>query len=203
MGVLERTIAATTSLDEVFSAESRALLAAAAPETYRQYLARLYGFVAPLERELAKIPELRTLVDSRRFDKHELLRHDLEALNTRADELQLCSAIPIFTDVQTALGWAYTTERGSLGHTTLFHSLATQLPREAAFAASYLKCYFGAIGETWRGFVDGLEAAGRTEHDAARIITAAQDATAKYRAWSRVSHVPIEVRASSFTGSPR
>jgi heme oxygenase len=194
--VLDRLMAATAALDEAFAAESRALLEAAAQEAYRQYLARLYGFVTPLEHALANHPELRTVVDTRRFDKHELLRRDLEALNTRADELQLCSAIPVFNDVQTALGWAYITERGSLGHTTLFHSLATLLPREAAFAASYLKCYFGAIGETWRGFVEGLEAAGKLEHDAARIVAAAQDATAQYVAWSRLTTVSFEARAS-------
>ena len=194
--VLDRIIAATAALDERLATETRALLEAAAQEAYRQYLARLYGFVTPLELELAKHPELRTVVDVRRFDKHELLRRDLEALNTRADELQLCSSIPVFNDVQTALGWAYITERGSLGHTTLFHSLASLLPREAAFAASYLKCYFGAVGETWRGFVEGLDAAGKRDNDAARIVTAAQEATAKYVAWSRLASVSFEARAA-------
>lgn len=183
--VIERTIAATSSLDDAIAARSRALLEVATPEAYRQYLARQYGFIAPLERALARLPDLRFAVETRRFDKHERLRRDLEALNTRADELVCCSEIPIFNDVQTALGWAYVTERSSLGHTSLFQGLASLLPREAAFAGSYLKCYFGAIGESWREFVESLDAAATSEHDETRIISAAREASTRYAAWLR------------------
>ncbi|HEY5927054.1 MAG TPA: biliverdin-producing heme oxygenase [Kofleriaceae bacterium] len=184
--MIEGIIAATSSLDEALATESRALVQTATPEAYRQYLARLFGFIAPLERSLAKFPDLRSAVDTRRFDKHELLRRDLEALNTRASELVCCSEIPIFNDVQTALGWAYVMERSSLGHTALFQALASLMPREAAFAASYVKCYFGAIGESWRNFVEALDAAATSELETTRIIAAAQDASSAYVAWSRV-----------------
>ena len=158
----------TGALDDAIAGESRTLIEAATPEAYRHHLSRLFGFVVPLERSLARVPSLRSFVAGQRFDKEQLLRRDLEALNTRSDELQCCSSIPTFNDAQTALGWAYVTERSSLGHTSLFHSLAALMPREAAFAASYLKCYFGAVGEAWRNFVDGLDAAGQTEYDVAR-----------------------------------
>jgi len=184
-------MAATKPLDEAIGEEWQLLLSAASADAYRAYLARIFGFVAPLERALSRVPDLASYIHPRRFAKHELLRRDLEALGIRAEELPVSSAVPPIEDAQRALGWAYIIERNTLGHTTLFHSLAAVLPGEAAFASAYLKCYFGAVGETWRTFDDALVAAGANDSDADRIVIAAQHATACYVQWSTSTTMPI------------
>ena len=189
MAIIDRLLGETHDLDVQTGEEARAVLAGS-EDTYRQWLARTYGFVAPLEAALSDVSELSDFVDSRRFRKHELLRRDLEALSAHAYGLATCTKMPVFEGVQDALGWAFVIERAALGHNVLFRGLATSLPREAAFASSYLKCYFGAIGEMWRGFVESLELASAQPHHAERLIAAAKRAVDCYCEWSRAA-VPV------------
>jgi heme oxygenase len=126
---------------------------------YQRYLARVYGFVAPLERSISTTPAIEKYVDLRRFNKEELLRRDLLALhytNHQIDVLPQCS-VPLFNTAAEALGWAYFIERSTLAHGSTFRAVASHIPGDVAFASSYLKCYFGAVGEMWRAFSDSLD----------------------------------------------
>ena len=85
------------------------------PRAYQRYLARTYGFVAPIERSISTTPDIERYVDLRRFNKEELLRRDLLALhysNHQIDSLPQCS-VPLFNTSAEALGWAYFIERST------------------------------------------------------------------------------------------
>ena len=79
------------------------------------------------------------------------------------------------------LGWLFTIERSTLLHTSVFHVLARQHPGEMAFAASYLKCYFGAVGEAWLRFGALLDTVTVTDEDVTRLISAARAAFEVYQ----------------------
>ena len=65
--------------------------------------------------------------------------------------------VPLFDSPAEALGWAYVIERSTLGHHNLFRHLASRMPGEIAFASSFLKSYFGAVGEMWKNFLHALD----------------------------------------------
>jgi heme oxygenase len=150
---------------------------------YQHYLVRTYGFVAPIERSISTTPDIENFVDLRRFNKEELLRRDLLALHYtthQIDTLPQCT-VPLFETAAEALGWAYFVERSTLAHSATFRYVASCIPGEVAFASSYLKCYFGAVGEMWRGFGDALELANNT--NAKAVIVAARAAFTLYQRW--------------------
>jgi len=161
------------------------LLGPASAHDYQRFLTRRFGFVAPLEHMVVGIDGIEHYVDVRRFTKHELLRRDLMSFRMTAaevDQLPRCP-LPVLTAPEEALGWAYVIERSTLGHSNLFHHLASIIPGEVAFSSSYLKCYFGALGEMWRGFGHALEVFSSTPSRSMRVLQGARGAFRTYRTW--------------------
>ncbi len=150
---------------------------------YRSYLTRMYGFVLPVERSIQRTPDIGSYIDVRRCQKHELLRRDLTALrmtSQQIDAIALCP-VPWFDTPEEALGWAYLIERNILHHGELFRRLASTNPGDAAFAASYLKCHDGVVGEMWRIFRHAKEVFQGERRD--RLRTATKAAVRCYESW--------------------
>jgi len=186
MRLAERINAETSSFHSEADEDTIRLLGAITADDYRRYLMHTYGFVAPVERAIVQVPSAERYVDLRRFNKQELIRRDLRALHVAEiviARLPQCE-VPPLANAEAVLGWAYVLERGTLGYSNLFRHLASVLPGEAAFASSYLKCYFGAVGEAWRSFLQALDVAGDHDEQHARdVIGAATTAFRTYRAW--------------------
>jgi len=166
--------------------DNELLASPVSPREYQRYLARTYGFVAPIERSITTTPAIERYADLRRFSKEELLRRDLLALHYtthQIDQLPQCS-VPLFDTPADALGWAFFIERSTLSHPAVFRHLASCIPGEVAFASSYLKCYVGSIGEMWRGFSESLDMLA-SEVEAARqqVIEAARTAFRFHQRW--------------------
>jgi heme oxygenase len=181
--LIDRLMAETESFHAEADAEHVPLLGLVTARGYRRFLVRRYGFVGPIERSLIAIGGVDKLLDTRRFVKHELLRRDLLSFRMNAaaiDQLPQCT-VPVFGGLAEGLGWAFVIERSTLGHTNLFRHLAAILPGEVAFSSSYLKCYFGALGEMWRDFGRVLDRVGELEQ--ARVIDSARTAFRTYRTW--------------------
>lgn len=180
--------------------QDRALLRGPmAPGDYRRYLARMYGFVVPLERSIAGVRGLDRVIDPRRFRKGEKLRADLVALRFPPDALEALPrcTLPRFESVEEALGWAYPIERSTHEHTSLYRHLATNAPGDAAFASSYLRCYFGMIGESRNRYGDALEAVVDCDLTARRVIECARASFRAWRSWRAAQDallsIPTEV----------
>jgi heme oxygenase len=187
--VVARLIERLHAETEVFHAEADEdalqLLGPVAVADYWRYLTRCFGFVGPVERGLAATARLDQIIDIRRFHKGELIRSDLASLRMKKDEIEAlpqCS-VPLFDSVEEALGWAYVVERSTLGNHNLFRHLAAVMPGEIAFSSSYLKCYFGAVGEMWRAFGQALDRVGNPPSRGERVVEAAKTAFRTYRAW--------------------
>ncbi len=156
-----------------------------ASSDYRRYLTRMYGFVLPVERSILRTSQIGSYIDVRRFQKHDLLRRDLLALRLTApqiDAIALC-AVPVFDTPEEAFGWASLIERNTLHHAELFRRLASTNPGDAAFAASYLKCYDGMVGEMWKIFRQAVEVCQGTKERRERLVAAMKAAFRCYDSW--------------------
>lgn len=178
----------------------RQLLGPARAEDYKRFLVRTYGFTCPVEHAIASVPGIEQHLDPRRLRKHELLRRDLSGFQMSTEQISRipqCS-VPVLDSPPEALGWAYPLERAALGHSQLFHHLAAIIPGDVAFTSSYLKVYFGAVGEAWKGFGRTLEVfADRPQH-ARRIIEAARAAYRCFRTWRHANEQrPVPAPAAS------
>ncbi len=154
---------------------------------YGRFLVRMYGFVAPVERLILAAPEIDDYIDVRRFTKHELLRRDLRGFGLSVDaidRLPRCAIMP-FELADEALGWAYFIERGTLAHGNLFRHLAEVMPTEFAFTSSFLKCYLGTSGETWRRFTTVLDRIADSPTGRQRLVDAATTAFRTLVDWRR------------------
>lgn len=173
----------TKSLHADVDDETLQLLGQVSAADYWAFLSRTYGFVFPVERSLATTVGLERLIDVRRFRKHELLRQDLLSFGMTPEQIEHLrqATVPVFESVEDALGWSYLIERSTLGHHNLFRHLGALLPGDVAFTSSYLKCYFGSVGEMWRGFGRALDLL--PERSAPRVIDAAKLAFTTYRIW--------------------
>lgn len=164
------------------------LLGPVTPDDYRRFLVKMYGFVIAVERSIAGVRDLERVIDPRRFRKADMLRIDLRALrftDRAIDALPQCT-LPVFDRVEEALGWAYPIERSTLGYTNLYRHLAARIPGDVAFASSYLKCYFGMVGESWKRFGNAVEAFADSEAKAQRVIESARSAFRAWRLWREV-----------------
>jgi heme oxygenase len=202
--VLDRLDAETGPLRLEVDADVRHVFEVLSPAEYQRFLALTLGFVEPVERALGRVPGLARVVDVRRLRKHELLWRDLESLGLKSSTiaaLPRCGTLPALDSVHQALGWAYVIEHSTLAHSELFLRLAGDLPGIAAFASSYLKCYFGAVGEAWRSFGTALEAAVETPAQANELVGAAVALCREHWSWQHrledaeaVAPWPIAVR---------
>ena len=164
--------------------EAETALRAVQAQSYRRYLMTVYGFVAPCERAITTTSDIERAIDVRRFGKEELLRRDLASLGVSAVQINAAAqcAVPLFEQVEQALGWAYVLERSTLAHHELFRRLASILPGQVAFASSYLKCYAGTAGEMWRSFGDALDTI-QNESAKELVVSAANAALQAHATW--------------------
>jgi heme oxygenase len=200
MRLVDRLSAETASFHPDADEDVRALLAdSASAADYRRFLIRTYGFTCPVERAIASVPSIERYLDPRRLRKHELLRRDLASFQMTTEQINRISQcpVPLVDTPQEALGWAYPIERAALRHTQLFHHLAAIMPGEVAFTSSYLKCYFGSVGEAWKSFGRALDELGDRPQSVRRVIEAARAAYRYYRSWRLLAdelppHAPPE-----------
>jgi heme oxygenase len=131
----------------------------ATEDTYRAYLARMWGFHAPIEERFGRHRGLAALgfaAAARR--KQELLAADLEALGT-GDEPPRCAALPATTTVARALGVAYVLEGSTLGGRFILTRMQPRLGHLRGVATHFLEGYRGATGAMWRGYCAMADAA--------------------------------------------
>lgn len=200
MRLLDELQTETESLHAEADEESIQLLGPIGVADYWRFLIRTYGFVGPVERSILAAPGVSDVLDVRRFHKNQLLRQDLLEFGMRAEEidrLPQCT-VPLFDSAAEAMGWAYVVERSTLGHTNLFRHLALVIPGDVAFTSTYLKCYFGSVGEMWRAFGHALDTFS-APNDARRVIESAKSAFRTLRTW-RHHHEDFEREPPSEPG---
>jgi heme oxygenase len=187
--LLERLRSATQDVHVQIERSVRFLDPDATVNDYRDYLARLFGYVAPLEDRLAAVcsdaPDLE--VDARR--KAHLAVIDLRALGLPLYEigrLPRCAALPDVSNLQRALGCLYVLEGSTLGGRDLEHQLSQLRPEAVATAHAYLRGYGRATDDRWNAYRAALEVYAT---DPASVLAAARQTSQTLHSWL-IAEVP-------------
>lgn len=152
---------------------------------YRSMLARIYGFEAPIEAALARIPTLEPAFRAERA-KVSLLEQDLGTLGFDGDAI---ASLPRLASVNLrtlpqALGWLFVIERQTLLAGQLRRHLQRTLGPIAELASRYLSAYGDTPGARFRVLGDALGEAAKV-YSAASIVAAANEAFRAQRQWIR------------------
>lgn len=151
---------------------------------YRRFLARLYGFQAPLEVALAATPGIdHDLVVPR--CRAGRIAGDLLALGLTRHEHALLArrqAIAPFAEPGEAYAWMYATERLMLRVEPLRLRLANELPIVSETANQFLSAYAHVAELRWCQFGIALDRAAHAS-DREQIVANARAAIAALREW--------------------
>jgi heme oxygenase len=143
----------TAALHQEAERHVRILDADATDAVYARYLARLYGFHAPMEDVFARDRSLAAAgFDAAGRRKRGLLADDLAALGVRADRLPLCSALPAFAAPGAIVGAAYVIEGSTLGGAFVLARMRGALAHLIGRATSFLAGYGADTGPRWKAF---------------------------------------------------
>lgn len=153
-------------------------------EAYRRFLARVYGFEAPVETAVQMTPRLGEVLDLRGRTGPRLLRSDLVALGVwDPGALDRCTSVAPFRGAPEALGWLYVLERDAMLHGILFRHLERRLGDAFTRACAYLAGNERAAGSRMRELGRALDVVASAPQVADRVVDAACAAFRCHRAW--------------------
>lgn len=156
----------------------------ATPAGYRGFLARVYGFEAPVGAAIQMTPGVRDVLDLRGRGHLRLLVSDLAALGiSTLEAVPRCAGGFPFRTVEDALGWTYVIERNMLLHGILRRHLEKRLPEEIARGGAYLAGNERAVGARMRELGAALDVVAKRPGYVDRIIAAAHAAFRCQRHW--------------------
>jgi heme oxygenase (biliverdin-IX-beta and delta-forming) len=124
--------------------------------SYRDLLARFFGFYAPLELRL--VSNLTTKgMDFDLMPRHKTpwLRMDLTALGVsdeQLNQLALCQNLPVVETPAQILGYLYVAEGSTLGGQYLARHFAQTLQLDETNGAAFFRAYGENTGRMWREF---------------------------------------------------
>ncbi|HSD90397.1 MAG TPA: biliverdin-producing heme oxygenase [Kofleriaceae bacterium] len=139
-------------------------------DTYRDFLAKVYGFEAPVEVSLASTPGIASAIDLKPLSHLDLLRADLASLGVHnVAELPHGRMAPRFGSLGEALGWIYVIEHNALLHGQVRRHVRKHL---APLADSYLAAG-ERFGSTRLQQLGGLLDRVAREPDVGRVVVEA------------------------------
>jgi heme oxygenase len=151
---------------------------------YRDELARIYGFEAPIEAGFMMTPELGAAVDLRDRTRLRLLKYDLHALGVaETARLPRCT-VPLLQSAADALGWMYVLDRNALVHGVIRRQLAERHLLGPSYAC-YLSAHELQAGSRWRELGAILDRAANHAEIADQMVASAKLAFRKQHQWYR------------------
>ena len=168
-------------------------------ERYVWFVARQYGFTAPLEPRLAAAPGIAAVgLDLERRRRAHLFAADLLHLGLHPAQLPRCTALPRVDSAARALGALYVLEGSTLGGAFLLAHLGRTLGVAPGAGASGLAPYGHSLREMWVAFADALDGFVREapgEQD--EVVDAARETFARMLDWMRAPEVGLTVAATA------
>lgn len=152
---------------------------------YRHFLARMYGFAAPVGVALLATPGLDAELLVHRV-RTGWIASDLLGLGLMRGEaamLQRRLEVPAFASDGEALGWLYVSERTILRHELLRNRLRATIPEAMATASDFLMSTSGRAHQQWNELGRALDRAAYSEVVANKILEGAHAAFAVQQAW--------------------
>ncbi len=151
---------------------------------YAAYLVRIFGFEAPVERELARTSGIDRVVELGWRTHMRLLRSDLLALGITDPSVVAHNAIARFGSVSEALGWLYVVEHTAVLNGQVRRHLERGLPQHLAGAGCYLRGSERGAGARLAALGGALDAHAHGRPEVATVVgDAARIAFRKQRRW--------------------
>jgi heme oxygenase (biliverdin-IX-beta and delta-forming) len=181
--LLSRLRAETRQDHERLEADLDLLRADMGLESYRELIARFYGFYTPWEHEVIRnLPDNLTAFFSDRR-KVPMLLADLEFLGHEAtDSLPLCRSLPPLDNVPRILGSLYVVEGATLGGQLISRHMEQALGLRDGRGYAFFSSYGSQVGNMWRTFRDLLLTAS-TAQDEDEIVGSATQTFRDIHAW--------------------
>lgn len=173
--------------------EELAAVAEGGRDRYLWFVARQYGFAAPLEPRLAAAPGIaETGLDLELRRRAHLWAADLLHFDLHPARLPRCEALPRVDGAARALGALYVLEGSTLGGAFLLAHLGRTLGISPGKGASGLSPYGHALREMWVAYADALDGFVRTTPGAVpEVIDAAEETFARMIDWLRAPAPPL------------
>jgi len=185
MGILERLRDETRHLHQALENDLPVMRPNLQWPDYRRLLARFYGFYAPVEQALARVPDLEsTLPDWPQRRKLDSLAKDLGVLGLSPHEisgLSVCVHFPATPGVEEALGCLYVLEGSTLGGQIIGRHLENTLRVGIDNGASFFRSYGDRVGPMWKIFQEVLRSRDAANH--VRMINAASQTFESIHRW--------------------
>lgn len=153
-------------------------------QQYKEQLARVYGFEAPIESALAYTPNL-VVPDRRERTRSGLIAQDLLALGVSpamVTALPQCREVNQFKNPVEALGWKYVVERPTQLHSAIKRNIVARVA-DSAHACSYLSACDGVAPARWQQLGMLLDEVAQKHRAESDIIEAARAAFACMAKW--------------------
>lgn len=165
------------------------------PPLYKSYLARVFGFEAPVESAFLATPGFGKLLELPWRSQMRLLRSDLTALGVIDPSALPACPISRFSSEIEAFGWLYVIEHSAVGHAQLRRHFERWIPSQLALAGSYLLGGERGVGDRLRELGTALDSYAKDPAIATKIVAAAQAGFRVQRQWFRLS-APPRLRAA-------
>jgi heme oxygenase len=150
-------------------------------ESYRQLLARFYGFYQPIENRLVDLASQHALgVSLAERQKVERLRSDLLALSWTTqdiDQLPQCNKLPPLETAADALGCLYVLEGSTLGGQYIARAAEKQLGLTMVSGISFFSGNGSSTGRMWNEFAAALNAYAEAHPESSPAIVASATRT--------------------------
>lgn len=155
---------------------------------YRSYLARLLGYLRPLEEQLARFSgALRGLgVDFEARRKTPLVVRDLLFLGHDPHQLEAvpsCRHLPAADSLAEAVGCLYVLEGSTLGGQVILRTLGPRLSLTANEGLAFLTGYAEQTGTSWRAFAESVGRFDLQGADRAAVVRGARETFATQLEW--------------------
>lgn len=175
----QRLKAETATIHDTLDQRIMALDPFSSPDRYVRFLHAQQAFHAALA-PLYASPELRRQIpDLAERDRSAAIAADLADLGVRPSGTDTDPIDPV--DMSTSLGWLYVAEGSSLGAAFLLKA-AQQIGLTTDHGARHLAGHPEGRAAHWRRFTAAIDAAEMTSAEEERMIAAARDAFARFRA---------------------
>jgi heme oxygenase (biliverdin-IX-beta and delta-forming) len=154
-------------------------------DRYVWFVARQYGFVAPVEPRLAAVEGIAAVgLELARRARAARFEADLRFLGADPAKLPRCAALPDVGTPARALGALYVLEGSTLGGNFILKKLGPSLGITAAAGGSAMAPYGAATRDLWMGFAGALDR--WVEHrpeDEAAVVAAAVETFDRLHDW--------------------
>ncbi len=158
---------------------------------YVVLLMRFYGFYAPIEARLARVPGLHALgldFDARR--KTPLLVQDLTHFGQHEiDQIARCADLPALDSVDHALGCLYVLEGATLGGQIIIRHLRERIGIGATLGGCFFASYGAHVGRMWKAFGACVTSASVTAGSMDLVVGSARETFAAFGRWFQIKEV--------------